>query len=263
MGPTGQRRIGGEQILCLISRSSCRELKERFRRRRLRGRGAGGQRPDPPLGGWPGRRHLARVLPVPGADLGPGVRVREAAAADRAAQDAELDEDLGRSSGDSCSRAATPPARAARSSGSWNTSTRGTPASSRWRSRPSRELRQWYFQRYIAHLPGPGRGHAVRPVLVHPRRGRTGDGLLHPARSTPSSCARRRCSRTCWWNEGFQADQVLVLGDPRRAEHPVPDPADRPGTDPWKLSPTDLASLDKWDAYTRGQGGHVPARRSP
>ena len=29
----------------------------------------------------------------------------------------------------------------------------------------------------------------------------------------------------------------------------------------WKLSPIDLESLDKWDDYTAGQGGDVPAHR--
>ena len=54
------------------------------------------------------------------------------------------------------SRAGTPPARAARSSGSPSTSTRASRASSRCRRPTERERGQWYFQRYIAHLPAAG-----------------------------------------------------------------------------------------------------------
>ena len=42
-----------------------------------------------------------------------------------------------------------------------------------------RELTQWYFQRYVTHLPAAGEMCALRPQLVQPRHGRTGDGLLH------------------------------------------------------------------------------------
>ena len=31
----------------------------------------------------------------------------------------------------------------------------------------------------------------------------------------------------------------------------------------WKLSPMDLETLDRWDAYTRGQGGDVRAAPTP
>ncbi len=41
-----------------------------------------------------------------------------------------------------------------------------------------RERTQWYFQRYVAHLPAAGGDRAVRPQLVQPRRCRAGDGLL-------------------------------------------------------------------------------------
>ena len=60
-----------------------------------------------------------------------------------------------------------------------------------------RERGQWYYQRYIAHLPAGGRDRAVRPVLVQPGRRRAGDGLLHRRRSTAGSCARRRSSSRC------------------------------------------------------------------
>ena len=54
------------------------------------------------------------------------------------------------------SRVATPPARAARSNGSPSTSTHASPRWSRCRPRPSGSAREWYFQRYIQHLPSAG-----------------------------------------------------------------------------------------------------------
>ena len=38
---------------------------------------------------------------------------------------------------------------------------------------------EWYFQRYVKHLPTQGEIVPVRSILVQPRRGRAGDGLLH------------------------------------------------------------------------------------
>ena len=66
-------------------------------------------------------------------------------------------------------------------------------------SSPSdRERGQWYFQRYVAHLPPQGRNLAVRPQLVQPRRGRAGDGLLHEEQDTGLSCGRFRSSSGSW-----------------------------------------------------------------
>ena len=42
-----------------------------------------------------------------------------------------------------------------------------------------RERGQWYFQRYVEHLPAARRDRADGPVLVQPGRRRAGDGLLH------------------------------------------------------------------------------------
>ena len=53
-------------------------------------------------------------------------------------------------------RGATRPARAGPSSASPNRSIRASAASSRWRTPTEREKTQWYFQRYVAHLPAAG-----------------------------------------------------------------------------------------------------------
>ena len=42
-----------------------------------------------------------------------------------------------------------------------------------------REAGQWYFQRYVEHLPDRRRNRSVRSQLVQSRGRRTGDGLLH------------------------------------------------------------------------------------
>src|SRR5699024_4047192 len=113
------------------------------------------------------------------------------------------------------------------------------------------ESRSWYFQRYIKHFPAGGeivffdrswynrsgveRGMGFRSESQHPEflrevpmleNLRVGPGL----RLTRSRCSvPRHAQRT-----RFAIRQV----DPVRQ---------------WKLSPMDLASLDKWDDYTRAK----------
>ena len=48
-----------------------------------------------------------------------------------------------------------------------------------------REKSQMYVQRYLQHFPAARRGRDLRPQLVQPRRGRTGDGLLLRGRGSP------------------------------------------------------------------------------
>ena len=98
---------------------------------------------------------------------------------------------------------------------------------------------------------GRRKHHPVRPVLVHPGRGRAGDGLLHQRAvrhvPPPGAAVRGPAGR-----RGVPADQVLVLGVPGEQSTRFLirqiDPVRQ-----WKLSPTDLASLDKWEAYTRAK----------
>ena len=78
-----------------------------------------------------------------------------------------------------------------------------------------RERTQWYFQRYVAHLPAAGE------MVLLDRSWYTDAGQRRHQFSVTQSEQRTR----------FTIRQV----DPVRQ---------------WKLSPTDLASLDKWDAYT-------------
>ena len=91
-----------------------------------------------------------------------------------------------------------------------------------------RERGQWYFQRYVAHLPVGGRDRAVRPILVQPRRRRTRHGLLHrgAVHGVPARGARLEQHVGA---VRYPSGQAVVLRLQERAAHPVRDPAGRPG----------------------------------
>ena len=65
-----------------------------------------------------------------------------------------------------------------------------------------RERTQWYFQRYVEHLPSAGEIVLFDRSLVQPLERRVGDGLLHRGASTRSSCAPARSSSGCWCGRG-------------------------------------------------------------
>ncbi|MGA7203642.1 MAG: polyphosphate kinase 2 [Specibacter sp.] len=111
-----------------------------------------------------------------------------------------------------------------------------------------RESSQWYFQRYVAHLPSSGE------MVLFDRSwyNRTGVervmGFCTPAqyeefvRQAPvfeKMLVNDGITVIKFWFSVTQAEQrtrfVIRQVDPVRQ---------------WKLSPMDLASLDKWDAYT-------------
>ena len=118
-------------------------------------------------------------------------------------------------------------------------------------SKPSdREQNQWYFQRYVQHLPTAG-----EMVLFdrswYNRAGvervmgfvDAGVRAVHGAGADVRADARR---------QRHLADQVLVLRDPVGAADPLHHPAGRPGPAVEAL-PIDLESLDKWDDYTEAK----------
>ena len=95
----------------------------------------------------------------------------------------------------------------------------------------------------------PWRDRPVRPVLVQPGRRRAGDGLLHRrrVRRVPAGgpASSRRCSTRSGttlvklWFSVSRREQIARFTIRRI------DPVRQ-----WKLSPMDLASLDRWDDYT-------------
>jgi polyphosphate kinase 2 len=114
-----------------------------------------------------------------------------------------------------------------------------------------RESTQWYFQRYIAHLPSAGEialfdrswynragvervmGYCTRPEYLE---------FMRQAPDLERMFVRSGIRLVKFWFSVSRREQqtrfVIRQVDPVRQ---------------WKLSPTDLASLDKWDEYTEAK----------
>lgn len=114
-----------------------------------------------------------------------------------------------------------------------------------------RQRTQWYFQRYVEHLPAAGEIVLFDRSWYNRAGCRAGHGLLHeggaPALSSPVPDLRTDARRG-----GDPAAQVLVLGERRGAAETVPAPTKDP-TRRWKLSPMDLESITRWEAYSRAK----------
>ncbi|MDG4826266.1 polyphosphate kinase 2 [Asanoa sp. WMMD1127] len=114
-----------------------------------------------------------------------------------------------------------------------------------------REQTQWYFQRYVAHLP------AAREMVLFDRSWYNRAGVervmgyctraeyLEFMRETPElerMLVRSGINLVKFWFSVTRHEQrtrfLIRQVDPVRQ---------------WKLSPTDLASLDKWDDYTEAK----------
>jgi polyphosphate kinase len=111
-----------------------------------------------------------------------------------------------------------------------------------------REQTEWYLQRYIAHLPGAGEivlfdrswynRAGVERVMGFCRPGESLE-FLREAPEFERMLARDGITLIKFWFSVTRAEQL------RRFVHRQHDPVKR-----WKLSPVDLASLDRWDDYT-------------
>ncbi|MGW7330999.1 polyphosphate kinase 2 [Streptomyces sp. NPDC054840] len=111
-----------------------------------------------------------------------------------------------------------------------------------------RESGQWYFQRYVAHLPAAGE------IVFFDRSWYNRAGV----ETVMGFCTPDQCELFLRQCPAFEAmlveDGILLVKfwfSVSRAEQRTRfairqvDPVRQ-----WKLSPTDLASLDRWDAYT-------------
>ncbi len=114
-----------------------------------------------------------------------------------------------------------------------------------------RELGQWYFQRYVAHLPAAGE------IVLFDRSwyNRAGVervmGYCTPTEYHEFTRSAPEFERMLvqsgihiikfWFSVGKEEQRARFQA---RSSDPVKQ---------WKLSPTDLASLDKWDAYTEAK----------
>lgn len=113
------------------------------------------------------------------------------------------------------------------------------------------ERGQWYFQRYVQHLPTNGE------IVLFDRSWYNRSGVEHVMgfcskeeygefmRQTPEferSLVRSGIHLIKFWFSVSRKEQLRRFKE--RKSHPLKQ---------WKLSPIDLASLDKWDAYTKAK----------
>ncbi|RRD36574.1 polyphosphate kinase 2 [Leucobacter sp. OH2974_COT-288] len=114
-----------------------------------------------------------------------------------------------------------------------------------------REQKQWFFQRYVQHLPTGGeivlfdRSWYNRAGVERVMGYCTPEEYLEFTRSAPEF--ERMLTQSgihlikFWFSVGKAEQRARFLS---RSTDPVKQ---------WKLSPTDLASLDKWEAYTEAK----------
>jgi polyphosphate kinase len=124
-----------------------------------------------------------------------------------------------------------------------------------------RESTQWYFQRYVAHLPAAGEivlfdrswynRAVVEPVLGYA----TEEQYREFIREVPefeAMLVRSGIHLVKFWFSVSRSEQltrfVVRQIDPVRQ---------------WKLSPSDLASLDRWDEYTEAKEAMFAATDTP
>jgi polyphosphate kinase 2 len=114
-----------------------------------------------------------------------------------------------------------------------------------------REAGQWYFQRYIEHLPSAGeivmfdRSWYNRAGVERVMGFCSSTDYLEFLRQTPElerMLVRSGLRLFKLWFSVSRGEQLRRFKS--REHHPLKQ---------WKLSPVDLASLDKWDDYTRAK----------
>ena len=118
----------------------------------------------------------------------------------------------------------------------------------RWRGRANGSSTEWYFQRYVPHLPAAGeivlfdRSWYNRAGVERVMGFCTGAEYREFMREAPEferMLVRSGLHLTKFWFSVTRSEQrtrfIIRRIDPVRQ---------------WKLSPMDIESLDKWDAYT-------------
>jgi polyphosphate kinase 2 len=113
------------------------------------------------------------------------------------------------------------------------------------------ERGQWYFQRYVQHLPTAGEivmfdrswynRAGVERVMGFCSDGEYGE-FMRQAPEFERNLVRSGVHLVKFWFSVSRGEQRRRFEE--RKAHPLKQ---------WKLSPVDLASLDKWDAYTQAK----------
>ena len=119
-------------------------------------------------------------------------------------------------------------------------------------AKPSEEERgQWFFQRYVEHLPTAGeivlfdRSWYNRAGVEHVMGFCTDEEYQEFLRQAPEferMLVRQKIHLFKFWFSVSRKEQRRRFRE--REAHPLKH---------WKLSPIDMASLDKWDDYTRAK----------
>lgn len=113
------------------------------------------------------------------------------------------------------------------------------------------ERGQWYFQRYVQHLPTAGeivmfdRSWYNRAGVERVMGFCSDDEYSEFVRQAPEferNLVRSGVHLIKFWFSVSQSEQLRRFEE--RKAHPLKQ---------WKLSPVDLSSLDKWDAYTKAK----------
>lgn len=113
------------------------------------------------------------------------------------------------------------------------------------------ERGQWYFQRYVEHLPTSGEivlfdrswynRAGVEHVMGFCNHNEYGE-FMRQAPEFERNLCRSGIHLIKFWFSVSRKEQARRFGE--RERHPLKH---------WKLSPIDMASLDKWDEYTRAK----------
>ena len=114
-----------------------------------------------------------------------------------------------------------------------------------------KERAEWYLQRYVPHLPAPGEivlfdrswyNRAGVEQVMHFCTAREYADFLTEAPEFEQMLTRDGITLVKYWFSVSRREQL------RRFLRRQTDPVKQ-----WKLSPVDLASLDKWDEYTQAK----------
>jgi len=129
-------------------------------------------------------------------------------------------------------------------------------------SKPSeREAGEWYFQRYVAHLPGKGE------IVLFDRSWYNRAGVEKVMGYADEAQVSAFLAQVPHFEKQLADDGIMLFKywlttdqeqQEKRLAERLEDPLKR-----WKLSPIDLAARDKYDAYTAARDDMLKASHTP
>ena len=123
------------------------------------------------------------------------------------------------------------------------------------------ERGQWYFQRYVRHLPTTGE------IVLFDRSWYNRAGVEKVMGFTPEDQVQRFLEQVPTFERMLVEDGILLFKywlttDQERQEERLRERLDDP-LKRWKLSPIDLAAREKYDAYTEAREAMLEATHTP